>query len=310
MRRSSVTARMRPVSQADEARYVVAPGDVEFVDRLIGTSVNLVGRIYGKIYFPTYSNSLKEIGRYLGFEWTWPQASGAAALLLRRAWELGVEKGLKRELIGYNMDDCRAAARVADALVRSAAAVVRPRCGRCQFAGGWFPGTFGKFDAALPEFAKSTTQLTGTIKGRKCTRVPTRSSGGPFGNPKAGVKAQLSKRSDGRGRPGKVPTGVGRQDFGRTAARSHIVYDLKFTRRGIKRWAVRYRYSMYRCSECRAEMTIYSRDSQFGPNLRAFFIYLLIELRLSYQKAMEHVSLLFDVVLPNIDRLRDQVSYG
>jgi Transposase IS66 family len=56
---------------------------------------------------------------------------------------------------------------------------------------------------------------------------------------------------------------------------------------------------MHRCSECRAEMTIYSQDSQYGPNLRAFVIYLLIELRLSYQKATEHVFSLFDVALPN-----------
>src|SRR3981081_258651 len=80
---------------------------------------------------------------------------------------------------------------------------------------------------------------------------------------------------------------------------SHIVYDLKFTRRGIKRWAVQYHYSTYVCSQCRAEMTIYSQDTQYGPNLRAFVIYLLIELRLSYQKTIEHVSSLFDVALPN-----------
>jgi predicted RecB family nuclease len=99
-------------------RYVSAAADLEFVDRLIDHSVNLVGRIYGKIYFPTFSNSLKEIGRYLGFEWKWGRASGAAALLLRRAWELGADDRFKRELIGYNMDDCRAAATVAAALAR------------------------------------------------------------------------------------------------------------------------------------------------------------------------------------------------
>src|ERR1035437_9120812 len=38
-----------PVSQADEERYILAPDDVEFVDRLIETLVNLVGRIYGKV---------------------------------------------------------------------------------------------------------------------------------------------------------------------------------------------------------------------------------------------------------------------
>jgi predicted RecB family nuclease len=72
-----------------KARYIQAPDDAEYIDRLIETSVNLVGCIYGRVYFPTFSNSLKEVGRYLGFEWAWPGASGAAAPLLRRAWELG-----------------------------------------------------------------------------------------------------------------------------------------------------------------------------------------------------------------------------
>ena len=136
-------------------RYILAPDDVEFVDRLIETSVNLVGCIYGKIYFPTFSNSLKEVGRYLGFEWTWPRASGAAAPLLRRAWELGADDGLKRELIGYNMDDCRAAAKVADALVRicggGASGLDAVDVGSLEVG---FQRTFGKFDCALPEFAK------------------------------------------------------------------------------------------------------------------------------------------------------------
>ena len=136
-------------------RYILAPDDVEFVDRLIETSVNLVGCIYGKIYFPTFSNSLKEVGRYLGFEWTWPRASGAAAPFLRRAWELGADDGLKRELIGYNMDDCRAAATVADALVRicggGASGLDAVDVGSLEVG---FQRTYGKLDCALPEFAK------------------------------------------------------------------------------------------------------------------------------------------------------------
>jgi RNase H-like protein len=137
------------------ARYTLALDEVEFVDRLIGTSVNLVGCIYGKIYFPTFSNSLKEVGRYLGFEWSWPQASGAAALSLRRAWELGANDGLKHELIEYNMDDCRAAEKVADALVRicgsGASGLDAVDVGSLEVG---FQRTFGKFDGALPEFAK------------------------------------------------------------------------------------------------------------------------------------------------------------
>ena len=99
-------------------RYVREPDDVAFVDKLITTSVNLVSYIFGKVYFPTYTNSLKEVARYLGFEWSWPQASGAAAPLLRRKWELCADDKLKRELVDYNISDCGAAAKVAGALER------------------------------------------------------------------------------------------------------------------------------------------------------------------------------------------------
>ena len=284
-----------------KARYVLAPEDVEFVDRLIGTSVNLVGRIYGKIYFPTFSNSLKEIGRYLGFEWTWPRASGAAAPLLRRAWELDADEGLKRELIGYNMDDCRAAGRVADALVRvcgsGADGVDAVDVSSLEVG---FQRTFGKFDAVLPEFAKINDAAYWDYQRSKVyartNKAIRRTVRKPQGRRKSATVEKQVTITDAPNkchRCGVTRLWTYRRD------KSHIVYDLKFTRRGIKRWAVQYHYSTYRCSECRAEMTIYSQDSQYGPNLRAFVIYLLIELRLSYQRVIEHVSSLFDVALPN-----------
>jgi hypothetical protein len=76
---------------------------------------------------------------------------------------------------------------------------------------------------------------------------------------------------------------------------SNIVYDLKFSRKGVKRWAVKYRYSRFKCSECHAEFTFYQRASRYGPSLRAFLVYLVIELLLSNNKAAEHASLLFDL---------------
>ncbi len=280
------------------ARYVLAPDDVEFVDQLIGTSVNLVGCIYGKIYFPTFSNSLKEVGRYLGFEWNWPRASGAAAPSLRRAWELGADDGLKRELIGYNMDDCRAAAKVADCLMRicgsGASDLDAVDVGSLEVG---FQRTFGKFDSALPEFEKINDAAYWDYQRSKvyarADKAIRRAVGRSEGKRKnATVEKEVTV--------GDVPETCPRcyaTKFWAYRGRSHVVYDLKFTRRGIKRWAVRYGYNMYRCSECRQEMTIYSRGSQYGPNLRAFVVYLLIELRLSNQKAIEHASSLFGLPL-------------
>jgi predicted RecB family nuclease len=284
-----------------KARYILKPDDMEFVDQLIGKSINLVGCLYGKIYFPTFSNSLKEVGRYLDFEWNWPQASGAAALSLRRAWELGVNDGLKRDLIGYNMDDCRAAAKVADALVRlcgsGASGLEAVDVGSLEVG---FQRTFGKFESALPEFAKINDAAywdyqRSKVYARtdKAIRRAVRESESRRKN------TTVEKEVTVRDAPSKCPKCGAMRLWTYHRDKSHIVYDLKFTRRGIKRWAVRYHYNMHRCSECRAEMTIYSQDSQYGPNLRAFVAYLLIEVRLSFQKVTEHVSSLFDVALPS-----------
>ena len=283
-----------------KARYVLAPEDVEFVDRIIGMSVNLVGHIYGKIYFPTFSNSLKEIGRYLGFEWTWPRASGAAAPLLRRAWELEADDGFKRELIGYNMEDCRAAGRVADALVRVSGGAANLDAIDVSSLEVGFQRTFGKFDAVLPEFAKINDAAYWDYQRSKVYARTNKAIRRTVRKSKVRRRSAIAeKQVTLTDAPNKCHRCGATRLWRYSRDNSHIVYDLKFTRRGIKRWAVQYHYSTYVCSQCRAEMTIYSQDTQYGPNLRAFVIYLLIELRLSYQRAIEHMSSLFDVALPN-----------
>jgi transposase len=73
------------------------------------------------------------------------------------------------------------------------------------------------------------------------------------------------------------------------------IHDLKFVKGGIRRWVVLYRYRRHRCGDCRAEMTIFYRKSKYGPNLRAYVVYLVIELRLSNQKICEHLSQVFGV---------------
>jgi hypothetical protein len=45
-------------------------------------------------------------------------------------------------------------------------------------------------------------------------------------------------------------------------------------------------------------MTPHTTDSKFGPNLRAYIVYLLIETRLSNQKTSEHIATVFDISVP------------
>src|SRR5260370_20323973 len=41
-------------------------------ESLLSSSTNVLSLIYASIYFPTCSNELKEIGKYLGSEWSSP----------------------------------------------------------------------------------------------------------------------------------------------------------------------------------------------------------------------------------------------
>ena len=50
-------------------------------------AVNLIQFIFAHIYFPTFSNGLKEIAGYLGFHWPGPLASGLEAIVWRYRWE-------------------------------------------------------------------------------------------------------------------------------------------------------------------------------------------------------------------------------
>ena len=285
--------------RAMRKRYATSPEEAKDIDRLIETSVNLIALIYGSVYFPTYSNGLKEVGAYLGYTWAWPNASGALAVLLRKTWDLSARTEVKDLLVAYNMDDCRAAATVADALERictgGSSAPDSVDVGSLEVK---FQRTFGKFDSALPEFSKINDAAywdyqrskvyvrTDKDVRRTIRRVAQRRS-------ISAVDKEVTIEES----PPRCPKCFATKLWRYPPRRSNVVYDLKFSRKGVKRWAVKYRYGQYKCSSCHAELTFYKRKSQYGANLRAFLGYLLIELRLSYNKAAEHASLLFDLRL-------------
>jgi predicted RecB family nuclease len=80
----------------------------KLVDRILAALVNVLTVIYPHVYFPTYSNSLKDIGRYLGCTWTEANASGIQSIVWRLRWEATASEEWKQKLTQYNMEDCLA----------------------------------------------------------------------------------------------------------------------------------------------------------------------------------------------------------
>jgi len=84
--------------------------------KAINAAVNLVSIIFARVYFPTYSNGLKDIASTLGARWRVPDASGLQAIVQRYRWEHEHLPALKDQLIAYNEDDCTALSVLADHL--------------------------------------------------------------------------------------------------------------------------------------------------------------------------------------------------
>jgi hypothetical protein len=286
------------------ARWNPTAEDAEFVDRIVDGSVNLLAKMYGTIYFPTYSNGLKEIARWLGFDWSWVQASGAAAMLLRRCWELTSDDGLRRELITYNVEDCRAAAVLAEALIQICgdAEANAPKTLETVNVGSLevgFQRTFGKFPSALPEFEKINKAAYWDyqrskvyVRSGKAMRRSVEKTVKPIKQVAVNKEVMLDDK------PASCPR-CGASKLWVAGRMSRVVFDLKFTRGGIKRWVVRYRYNSYRCVACKAQTTMHPRATKYGQNLRAYVAYLLIEMRLSHQKIREHVATVFNFPITN-----------
>jgi len=132
--------------------------DPAFIDRLARSALNLLSVIYKHVYFPTYSNALKEVAKYLGCRWSEDGASGLNALVWRSKWEISHDSQLKQELLTYNAEDCEATRKVAEALAAAceSALAEKPTTSviNADSLKREYPQRFGSTEFALPEFQK------------------------------------------------------------------------------------------------------------------------------------------------------------
>lgn len=82
--------------------------------KVLNNLVNIISIIYSHVYFPTYSNGLKDVAALLGSSWTAPDASGLQSLVWRMQWENTRAAEWKQKLITYNLEDCDALRRVTE----------------------------------------------------------------------------------------------------------------------------------------------------------------------------------------------------
>ena len=275
-----------------------------YIDDLLSRSQNLVASIYGTIYFPTYTNGLKEIAEYLGFRWTDKDILGSLAPFWRVYWELTSDDRIKTKLIRYNLDDCKATEAVDVAIQRI-------------FGGGNsgtsnnsmdyvdvtslevpYQRTFGKFAGVIPEFQKiNEAAYWDYQRDRIFLRNKVTPSGEADSRPRT-RRRRLRRPDKVLWVQGKLPKSCVKcksKMIWKAGCQSQTVTDIVFSRRGLRRQITRYAIQRYRCGICRAEMGVPRPKTYFGSTLRAFVIYLLIELRLSHKQISAHLKSTFDL---------------
>ena len=294
-------------------RYCDDLQDVELVDRLIATSINLLSLTYAHVYFPTYSNGLKDIAGYLGFRWTHANASGLHALMWRSEWEVSGDPTVKQTLITYNAEDCEAAQRVAEAVAEICAE--RAVGASCEVSVNVnsleheYRGRFGPIRYAISDF-KPINEAAYWDYQRQ--RVYVRSDDS--------IK-RLSRRSAAK-RPRRANTFLvveprpercshcGSGLIYKHGPRTKVGHDLKLTRIGIRLLHAKFSYPRYRCRSCGRTFSKFSVEHH-GRGLRSYVIYHLIELRISHRLVSQSLSDIFGLRLgyDAISRIKTAVAY-
>jgi predicted RecB family nuclease len=272
----------------------------------IKDSVNLLSFVFARIYFPAYSNGLKDIAGYLGFQMLGSPASGLEAIVWRHRWEASGDPRAKRALIDYNQQDCEALELVAKKLIElhqdtlaegdpSQSEVIRTSEMKRKS-----PYNFQRNRFALPELETINKAAYWDYQRErvyvKSANRPTRRRT-PTSRPHYKLKPNNTIDYPSRS---CCPNCRSTKIYGH-GRRSKTVVDLRFMKQGMKRWVTRHVIHRYRCQSCGSTFNpsgCYWTAAKYGPDLIAYTIYQNIALGLPQMHIDSSFSRLFGLHLP------------
>jgi len=256
------------------------------IDGALARSIDILKVIGSHIYFPTYSNSLKEIGGFLGYQWSDPLSSGLQTLVWRDRWLTDHDPLLKAMLIQYNYEDCTALKGVAQFLEQIATADDTSSSRERQGAQVISTSTlateknewprYGPMDYALEDFW-TINRLAYFDYQRDRVSARAKNTHNKVARQKR-VSSKANKTVTMRA--AKCPA-CGGKNIEPLKQRSHEIVDLKFRNGGIKRWITRVVSWRYRCTRCGYRFFSntfqqYLKKTRYGRGLISWCIYQLL----------------------------------
>ncbi len=277
-------------------RYGGPPKD-STLDKAIASSANLLSVIYARVYFPTYSNGIKEIARFLSFEWSDPQASGLQSIVWRSRWEVSSDVTLREKLIAYNNDDCDALSLVAHTLKKLLVAdidsnnnsVALPEIIHAETLGKNLNSKWRPFKSSIVDMER-INEAAYWIYQRDRVFVRSGVVTKNLKRPKRVKRSHKPEKTVVCKAPPSCPE-CGKRWRRKNRLLIRTVQDLVFGRDSIRRRVVQYVFQTYNCRSCDHEYGLHkwyqNGHRKWGWNVVAYFLYHIIELRIP-QLTMQH----------------------
>jgi hypothetical protein len=289
------------------------------VERIINSAVNALSVMFAHVYFPAYSNGLKDIAGYLGIVWSDSGPSGLKTIMWRNEWERTKTLDIKDKLIKYNAEDCGALEAVTTALLGLGLPDTQPHQGDSLDCGvidtELLPRKtlFGRFCTTIPDFEQLNQAARWDYQR---DRIYVRSS--------KRIRKSVDRARHARKRPDRINKTIilpdqplcpncGSKGCRHFKVTSKVLYDLRFGKNGLKRWVVEYRFRYHWCPTCRLRYGLpmgFWPDTKFGRNLVAFILYQCIELFVKQRTVMLGLNRLFglNILQPSVHRLKARAA--
>jgi Transposase IS66 family/RNase_H superfamily len=280
----------------------------------------LLSVIYARVYFPGYSNSLKEIANYLGFQWRDPEASGLYSLTWRYQWEQAPNQQFRQALLTYNADDCEALSMITKALCNHTERVLNQKSDEISIANfvhtdslktnpaarlGNFKSSIEGLtkinDAARWDYQRSRIYVRTNIRANSASR-----------NKRLKPHSALEKAVVWK--PAVECPECGKNGRTKNLLITRTVHELIYGRSSLRRNVVKYVFQTYRCRSCGCK---YGLDKRFGHASRkygwgvlSYFIYSIISLYASQNSVLKLLNKLlgFDLQRSNLGYMKTRAA--
>jgi predicted RecB family nuclease len=234
------------------------PDKQEALQTVLSRMVNVLSIVHRHVYFPTYSNSLKEIGRFLGHQWSSPDLSGIQSTVWREQWKRTQDSVIKEALLVYNKDDCTALKKLCAFIEHAAKARQESSVDSGNHPSIISTSELPKPPSQWPTYGRPTFALNDLKRANECAY---------FDYQRDRVYARTNKRFRqivSRSKPHRPPLtpnkqiviecdkcpACGAENIKRTYRLQRKTVDLKFFKGGVKKWIVLYRSWRYYCNSC------------------------------------------------------------